>query len=185
MPKQVDHEARKRRIADAVCRLAGTRGLEAVSLRHVATEAGVSMGQVQHYFATKDEMLLFAFAVISERYEQRIAAAVTSKRTPRTRLRALLLAMLPLDDAGLAEGPVLLAFLARAAVAAEIAAPLRESGAGMRAFLAEMVGSTPDAEREAVILQALVDGLLSQLLVGHIDARTAIAAVDHQLDRVC
>src|ERR1700738_4830412 len=29
---------------------------DAVSLRHVATEAGVSTGMVQHYFRTQDEM---------------------------------------------------------------------------------------------------------------------------------
>src|SRR2546422_6311494 len=75
MPKQVDHEARRQQLAEAVCRLAASQGLEAVSLRHVAAEAGVSMGQVQHYFSTKDELLLFAFRVVSERAEQRFAAA--------------------------------------------------------------------------------------------------------------
>ena len=34
--------------------------MEAASLRAVAAEAGVSMGAVQHYFTTTDEMLLFA-----------------------------------------------------------------------------------------------------------------------------
>src|SRR3954467_4457371 len=41
-------------------RVAAHQGLEAVSLRHVATEAGVSTGMVQHYFRTKDEMMTFA-----------------------------------------------------------------------------------------------------------------------------
>jgi len=75
MPKQVDHEARRQRIADAVCRLAARRGLEGVSLRHVAVEAGVSMGQIQHYFTTKDEMLLFALRTMSDRVERRLGAA--------------------------------------------------------------------------------------------------------------
>ncbi|MGK5632559.1 TetR family transcriptional regulator, partial [Streptomyces sp. URMC 123] len=47
MPRQIDHEERRRLIADAVCALADRRGLEGVTLRDVAAEAGVSMGAVQ------------------------------------------------------------------------------------------------------------------------------------------
>jgi TetR/AcrR family transcriptional regulator, transcriptional repressor of bet genes len=48
MPKQVDHEERRQEIAAAVVRLVTTRGIETASLRTVASEAGVSMGAVQH-----------------------------------------------------------------------------------------------------------------------------------------
>ena len=71
MPKQVDREERRREIAAAVLRLVATRGVEAASLRAVAAEAGVSMGAVQHYFTTRDEMLRFALghgnALLAER----------------------------------------------------------------------------------------------------------------------
>jgi AcrR family transcriptional regulator len=56
----VDREERRSRIAEAILRIAASRGLDEVSLRDVAAEAGVSMGQVQHYFSTKREMLMFA-----------------------------------------------------------------------------------------------------------------------------
>lgn len=46
MPKQVDHDERRREIATAVLRLVTTGGVEAASLRTVAGEAGVSMGAV-------------------------------------------------------------------------------------------------------------------------------------------
>ena len=62
MPKQVNREERRRDIAAAVLRIVTTRGVEAASLRAVAAEASVSMGAVQHYFTTKDEMLRFALA---------------------------------------------------------------------------------------------------------------------------
>ena len=52
MPKKVDRQERRTRIADALMRVAADQGLEAVSLRHVAAEAGVSAGMVQHYFRT-------------------------------------------------------------------------------------------------------------------------------------
>jgi AcrR family transcriptional regulator len=58
MPKQVDHRERRREIALAVIRLAGERGLQGVTFREVAAEAGVSVALVQHYFGTKENLLI-------------------------------------------------------------------------------------------------------------------------------
>ncbi|MFC5290290.1 TetR/AcrR family transcriptional regulator [Actinokineospora guangxiensis] len=190
MPKQVDHQQRRGQIAEAVCRLAGREGLDAVSLRQVAAEAGVSMGRVQHYFTTKDEMLLFAFQAISERVERRIAAAVAGigeNPSARDAVRALLRELLPLSESARAEAPVLVAFLARAVVEPGIAEPLRAGGVGLQELLAEQIRSASgdvDATREAVSLLALVDGLMPQVLIGQIDAGAAAAALDYQLDRI-
>jgi len=102
MPKQVDHQERRERIADAVCRLAARQGLDEVTIRRVAAEAGVSMGQVQHYFTTKNQMLLFAFHTMSARVERRMGTAADIQGEPlstRALLRALLVAMVPTDAA--------------------------------------------------------------------------------------
>jgi DNA-binding transcriptional regulator YbjK len=187
MPKQVDHDARRRRLADAVCRLVATHGMEAVSLRHVAAEAGVSMGQVQHYFASKDDMLRFAFRTISERVEQRMAAAMSDVHTPRAFLRAMLVEMLPVSDATRAEAPVLAAFLARAVVEPALADNMRDDGQAMTAFVAERIGTARhngDAAREAATLLALTDGLMTQILIGHTTADEALALIDYHLDRI-
>jgi AcrR family transcriptional regulator len=194
MPKQVDQHARRTRIAEAVFRLAASQGLEAVSLRHVATEAGVSMGQVQHYFSTKDELLLFAFRVVSERAEQRFAAAVGAV-PPDAGPGALVRAMLGelLGDASRAEAPVVVAFLARAVVQPELAATLRAGGPAMVDFLAGQIRAAQDAGsasavldpvREAVTLIALVDGLTMQLLIGQLEHAAAVATLTYQLDRI-
>ncbi|WP_020672543.1 TetR/AcrR family transcriptional regulator [Amycolatopsis nigrescens] len=66
MPKRVDHQERRREIAEALFRIAAARGLQAVTLRAVAAEAGISMNLVQYYFATKEEMLTFAWRRIVE-----------------------------------------------------------------------------------------------------------------------
>ncbi|MGH3862373.1 TetR/AcrR family transcriptional regulator [Actinokineospora sp.] len=194
MPKQVDHQARRELIAEAVCRLAGTQGLDAVSLRQVAVEAGVSMGMVQHYFTTKDDMLLFAFHTVSERVERRIRGAVArGGQDARTVLRSLLVEMLPVGKASRAEAPVWAAFLARAIVEPRLAAPLREGGKGMSTFIADHLRAAQesgcaraeiDPAPEALTLLALVDGLMSHLLLGQVDARTALAVLDHNLDRI-
>ena len=67
MPKRVYLLAQRRSIAEAVFRLAVARGADAVSMRDVAAEAGVSLGMVQHYFRSKDEMLLFALDHMRDR----------------------------------------------------------------------------------------------------------------------
>jgi AcrR family transcriptional regulator len=43
VPKRVDHDERRRQLTDALLRIAGTRGLRAVTMREVAAEAGVSL----------------------------------------------------------------------------------------------------------------------------------------------
>lgn len=185
MPKQVDHDERRRQIGDAVCRVMAARGLDAVSLRHVAAEAGVSMGRVQHYFATKDEMLLFAFRLISDRVAQRFAAVHSAD--PATFLRALLLELLPLSPAARAEAPVLAAFLAQAVVEPRLAEPLREGGREMVVFVAGLITQVRgggDAERDAMALLAFADGLMLQVLIGQVSPEAAVELIDHQLDRV-
>ena len=188
MPKQVDHQQRREQIADAVCRLAARHGLDAVSLRHVAAEAGVSMGRVQHYFTTNDEMLRFAFQAIGARIEQRMGAAVRDLGDtpgPRASLRAMLLEMLPLSGPAKAEAPVLAAFLARAVVAPELADSLAADAPRLREFVAARIGERhPAAAVEAATLLALVDGLMLQLLTGQIDEPTALATLDYHLNRI-
>ena len=48
-------------IAAALIRVVAEQGLDAVSIRTVAREAGVSIGSVQYHFATKDDLLLGAY----------------------------------------------------------------------------------------------------------------------------
>jgi AcrR family transcriptional regulator len=182
MPKRVDPGERRRLIADALMRVASSRGLEAVSLRHVAEEAGATAGMVQHYFRTKDEMMLFALDVISERAEARIGAAVAAlgpSPAPRVLLRAMLLEILPLDDARRVDGRVALAFLAYSAVRPEVAAAQRRGAIGLRDFVATLLpgdGATP--------LMALVEGLGLHLLSDVLTPDEAVTALDAQLARL-
>ena len=196
MPKQVDHEARRRLIARALWRLTSAGGLDAVSLRQVAAEAGVSMGFVQHYFRSKDEMLAFALEAISERVAGRIAgrlAALGGTPAPSDLVHALLVEMLPLDEERRLEALVSFAFLARAAVAPRIADRLREESRQLRDFLAGQIqlagrlGATlqPDeAAQEAASLIALVDGLSAHTLAGFDTPDAALAALERRLNQI-
>jgi len=60
MPKIVDHDVQRVRFAEAAMSLIARHGLEGVTMRAVATEAGLSYGSLFHYFDSKDELLMHA-----------------------------------------------------------------------------------------------------------------------------
>ncbi|MEU5785761.1 TetR/AcrR family transcriptional regulator [Micromonospora lupini] len=184
MPKKVDHQQRRTLIADALMRVAADQGLEAVSLRHVATAAGVSAGMVQHYFRTKDEMMAFALSVVRERSQIRVTEAVAGlgeNPSPRLLLRTMIAALLPLDEHTRDDGRVALAFLAYTAVRPSAAPRLREDTAQLTAFIA---GVLPDGRGDAAAtgLLALMEGLGVHLLGGQYTAEQALTALDAHLD---
>jgi AcrR family transcriptional regulator len=182
MPKRVDPTQRRTLIADALMRVAAERGLEAVSLRHVAAEAGATTGLVQHYFGTKDEMMLFALEVVSGRTEARIGAAVGAlgpAPAPRDLVRAMVTQMLPLDDERRTDGKVALAFFAYAATRPEVAEVQRRGSLGLRDFFATLM--PPDA---ATTLLALVEGLGLYLISGTYSAEVGLRVLDDYLDSV-
>lgn len=60
MPKIVDHDIQRVKFAKAAMSLIARHGLEGVTMRAVAVEAGLSYGSLFHYFASKDELLMHA-----------------------------------------------------------------------------------------------------------------------------
>lgn len=72
MPKIVDHEERRRSLAEALWRVIADHGPRAVSIRGVAAEAGLSTGALRHYFQTREELLAFALDLSEERVVQRM-----------------------------------------------------------------------------------------------------------------
>jgi TetR/AcrR family transcriptional repressor of bet genes len=196
IPRRVDRDQRRATIAEAILRIAAGRGLDEVSLRDVAAEAGVSMGQVQHYFATKSEMLRFACAHMVERTRRAIADALAEAPEPtsaRAALRATMTQLLPLDDARRTRAWVWMAFLARGGIDPDVLAAMRGTWVGSHAYLAGQLrraretgelAPDRDPDAEAVSLLSFADGLVSHVLVGHYGADTALAAIDRYLDRL-
>ncbi|WP_410812107.1 TetR/AcrR family transcriptional regulator [Micromonospora sp. 067-2] len=186
MPKKVDHQERRTLIAGALMRVAADQGLEAVSLRHVAAEAGVSAGLVQHYFRTKDEMMAFALTVVRERGQTRVTEALArlgEDPSPRLLLRTMIAALLPLDERARDDGRVALAFLAYTAVRPAAAPSLREDTVQLTGFIASMLpAQDADAAAAAAGLLALMEGLGVYLLGGQYTAEQALGALDAQLD---
>jgi AcrR family transcriptional regulator len=196
VPKKVDHDARRREIADALLALAAAEGLESVSLRHVAAAAGISMGAVQHYFRTKDEMLQFALQHQAERREQRIIARLTAvgrEPTAREICRTTLVEVLPVDDVRRGEYLAGVAFFIRGLRDPLMAATLAEGGPKVHAFFADLLGRAQrdgdlvdgvDVHEEAVMLWSLVDAQAIAIVLGERTPDQAVATVDYQLDRL-
>jgi len=171
VPKQVDHGERRERIADAVLAVVARGGIEEASVRTVAAEAGVSVGMVQHYFSTKDELMRCALERVGARVQARMSGTAGG---PRELLQGLFDQLLPFDEERAREGRVALAFLAYAAVHPEVGAELARDGVAMRAHLAaEITGSALPSDVAATGLLALLDGLGMQVLTGALGAEEA------------
>lgn len=123
-------------LTDALLRIVADRGLDQVSVREVATAAGVSIGTVQHYFPTKDDMLAAAFGEVVRRTRERLANVRLSADVRRN-LSAVLRELLPLDSARSDEARIHLAFASRAATAPALAAIQRDVLADVTEQLAE------------------------------------------------
>ncbi|MFG2022404.1 TetR/AcrR family transcriptional regulator [Streptomyces sp. NPDC048825] len=196
MPRQVDYEDRRRRIAEAVCALIARSGIEAVSLRDVAAQADVSMGAVQRSFRTKEDMLLFALEHISQqvsdRANQRIAAAPTPQAAS-TLLSHTLAQMALLDEESQTQAHVWLTFVAQAPASEKLTDVLRATYTKLHDLVAwlirygqdtQEVPKNVDPDREAHTLLALADGLTVQVLAGHHSPETALAVLQRHINQL-
>ncbi len=186
-------ESPRDRLLDALVAITAERGLDRVSIREVAAEAGVSVGTVQYYCRSKDEMLEMAFRHILGRMSDR-AAGAQGAATVTEVLRHALHEFLPLDDLRRRESRVYLAFAARAAVTPRLAEVQRELLGEMRGRCA-MVFQTAQEAGEAVtdfdpkevaaVTTALVDGMLLHMLTDPSGLRgaAAIRMLDDHLRR--
>lgn len=96
MPIVVDHEQRRREVAEIAADLIAKLGVERVTVREVAAATGYSTTIVSHYFRDKRELQLLAYRTATLRARRRIEAALAADGADR--LQRCIEAMLPLDD---------------------------------------------------------------------------------------
>ncbi len=82
--------ARRRAVIEAAVDLASEGGYEAVQMRDVAERAGVALGTIYHYFASKDILLSMALVEWVSGLEAIVDADPPSGRDTRTRVLELL-----------------------------------------------------------------------------------------------
>ncbi|GLZ33986.1 HTH-type transcriptional regulator PksA [Lentzea sp. NBRC 105346] len=115
MPKVVDHEARRRELAEAVWRIVRRDGIDHASVRAVAAESGWSSGSLRHYFPTQDSLLGFAMQMAFRRLFTRLEQIDTT-RPHREITRRIAHELLALDEERETESAVLISFVPRALV---------------------------------------------------------------------
>lgn len=201
MPKIVDPEQRRQAIADALFDVLRQGGLSKVTLAAVADRADLAIGSVRHFLGTREEMIGFAFDVISDRFRDRVVASAQDLRAAlddgrldaEARLQAtadLLCEFLPLDEARRNEAVVWIEFETAARTDPQLGRTSRRAGAQTTLLLQtildsiqgrEGIGTAVDLAVETARLAALLDGLtircvLHPELLGPEVARRAVVA---------
>ncbi|HDR7827800.1 TPA: TetR/AcrR family transcriptional regulator [Bacillus anthracis] len=97
MPKIVDHDEKRKQIAEAAWNIIRKEGVEKASIRRVAAEAGISSGALRHYFSTQDEMLLFIMNYYLEEGKKRSQNKEWSEN-PVQAVEEVLLELVPIDE---------------------------------------------------------------------------------------
>ncbi|MBR8742341.1 TetR/AcrR family transcriptional regulator [Nocardiopsis sp. MG754419] len=170
MPKVVDRQNRRRSVAEAIHRIAARGGLEEVSVRMVATEAGLSVGAVQRAFPTKNDLLRFALDTSVDEVAARFSRIRIGPEllTFAEGLRAVLVDLLPTDERRRAQIRIWAAYYARAAVDPEFAKVLADLDTRSRANLTAALTyardqgeltSGQDIDALVELLMVIIDGL--------------------------
>jgi AcrR family transcriptional regulator len=195
VPKVVDHEERRAELAAAVWRLASREGVEAVTVRGVAEEAGWSTGALVHYFADKEALILFAFRTAADRVGRRLAELEERTSDPLERARAQLIEGLPLDRERQDEVRFWFSFLGLALTRPALARAQRVAYRAWRDRIADRLREAQEADdvradadcaTEAAALVGLVDGLAVQATFEPraLSAARQVELVDACLDRL-
>jgi AcrR family transcriptional regulator len=202
VPRRVDHDERRRQITDALLRIASTRGLQAVTMREVAAEAGISLRLVQYYATDKQTLLRGGLAELAARLDRRVKARAAARGGPpltaRAVLEVVLGAVLPDDEQGRLDSLAWTAFHAVGLTDPSLREqPVAQEGLQYpnaledwlvaRMTAAQAAGGFPgdlDARTEVAALLALANGLTAGVLAGQRSAEDAVAILHAQLDRL-
>lgn len=85
---------RQRQIVEAVRKIIATRGMEALTVREIAREVGISEGDIYRHFASKKDILLLLIEDIEKTLMEMVEEAVSEKQEPLASLENALKAHL-------------------------------------------------------------------------------------------
>jgi len=154
-------------VLEATWRVMAREGIEGVSVRGIAAEAGYSTGVIAHYFKNKDDVVRSALVRVWRREADRIAAR-TAGLSGMAALRETVGEVLPSGEERKLEMAVWLCFWGRAVGDERLIAEQRRYYGTWRALLrqrlveAQKLGEVSqelDPAAEAVRLAALIDGI--------------------------
>lgn len=171
----IDHEARRRRIAEIAIDVIAEEGLGAATIRRIASEARFSTAAVTHYFANKQELLTWTFAVLSAQGDERFEEAFSE--APDDAVHALL-TFTAWCPANVRRWKAYLAFwegAARDAALAEIIRSATAAGiANIERLLHVLHGDGYDLAKASRLVNSIVQGVSLQAIVAPQDWPVAI-----------
>jgi AcrR family transcriptional regulator len=169
VPRIVDHERRRREIAEAAWAVINRSGTNAASLQRIAAEIGSTTGSVTHYFSNKEELISFTFDLVTKGAFEYIESAAMRAKPGLPRVRITLERMAPTLFSGSDSGSAVLSYWGLAVSEPMYAHLHRKSyaiwEAMLRRFLREASGlgqlsANLNLDFEASILMTFVDGLV-------------------------
>jgi AcrR family transcriptional regulator len=192
MPKIVDRDVQREEVLLATWRRIARHGAAGVTIRGIAEEAGVSTGFITHYFRDKDEVLAAALQLCNERVSERVAARGQGL-AGMAALRALIDAVLPLDEERFLTWQIWLSFWGRSGVGEPLRREQRRGRESWRGALHRVLGEAhrageirpdldPSYEAERLIVLVGGIGLQSQMQRPRSFRRRAWSYVEAHLD---
>jgi AcrR family transcriptional regulator len=175
-------DARRAAIIAATARVIVANGVDSTRLADVADEAGVSVGLIQHYFRTKDRLVLETFRSAAEESREGWRRCVAEDDDPLARIAGLARFIVSDDDFGLAWG-LWVEFYAASTRNRELRKHIHRIMNVWRELFTECIvdgvergvlqpsGDLDDAVTRIV---ALTDGLAIQTLLGLYEMTTAL-----------
>ncbi|UNK18559.1 TetR family transcriptional regulator [Paenibacillus sp. N3/727] len=195
MPKIVDHELQKEKVAEAAWRVIRKNGMEQASVRNIAEEAGLSVGSMRHYFSSQSELYMYSMKLVSERVNLRIKnIAFTGELL--TDIPVLVQQILPLNEETIPEMEVWFAFVAKSMSDTSLAALRKQVDDDMRQMFVMIIQALtdqnlalPDLDYDIEIerFYALIDGLaIHAVLRPEVLTKEKIeSAVNRHLQSIC
>lgn len=200
MARTADHDVRRRQVITGVRVVARHEGLGRVTMAKAADAAGVSVGLVQHYFASKEELLIDTASAVRLDVLTRSDAATGRSEALGARIESMLVdglaQLLPLDNRRRDETYLMHAFAGLALEHAPLQRHLRTEQEKLLSRIALAlengkacgeVAPDTDVETNSYATIALTEGLAARLLI-QADRRQrawATAALADQAARLC
>ena len=164
----MDHEQKRKLIAESAWNIIEEKGIEHASIRAVAAAAGLSPGALRHYFSTQDELLLFIVDYYLTRGAARAAEGLVISPIPIKAAREILLQLLPMDADKRTAAGVWWTFASRSLTSLALRAKKEELTDGLHYLTqaaleilaqAQLLPSEADIQLETLRLAALIEGL--------------------------
>ncbi|WP_227321333.1 betaine-aldehyde dehydrogenase [Acidisoma silvae] len=162
MSRRDQEDSRRKQLIDTTIHVMAQVGFNATTLGLIGKHAGVSAGLVAHYFGDKDGLLEATLRSLASRLSRAAAARMRNARTPRERLQAVVDANLAPEEMDSQTSAVWLAFWGQAIHSDRLKRVQRiyqlRVLSNLRHALRSMT-TAAEAERLAVIIAAIIDGL--------------------------